>query len=185
MNKILSTAITIAVVLPLSTTAMAESPEPEQAGSAIYVGINVGKVKHDLKFNNAATAAAHNDDGGTSMMLSIGRDLNETVAIEGFYANHGKSTFTGSTDTIKGSTMGIAVKAGTDLTDDFRTFFKVGYHSWKSDASGTKDDGTDVLYGIGLEYKLSATTAVVAAYDRFTYDTDTITDMSIGIKYRF
>lgn len=185
MNKITLTAITTAILLPLSATAMADSPEAEQGGSDIYVGVNVGKVKHDLKFSSAATAAAHNDDGGTSMTLSIGRDFNETVSIEGFYANHGKSTFTGSTDTIKGSTMGIAAKAGTDLTDDFRAFVKVGYHSWKSDASGTKDDGTDVLYGIGVEYKLSATTAVVAAYDRFTYDTDTITDMSIGIKYRF
>ena len=184
MNKILLTTITTAVLLPFSATAMADSPAPEQAESDIYVGINVGKVKHDLKFTSAAVAAAHNDDGGTSMTLSIGRDLNETVAIEGFYANHGKSTFTGSTDTVKGSTMGIAVKAGTDLTDDVGVFVKVGYHSWKSEAD-TKDDGTDVLYGIGAEYKVSATTAVVAAYDRFTYDTDTITDMSIGIKYRF
>ena len=80
--------------------------------------------------------------------------------------------------------MGIAVKVGTDLTDDFRAFVKVGYHSWKSEST-INEDGTDVLYGIGVEYKLSATTAVVAGYDRFTYDTDNITDMSIGIKYRF
>ena len=184
MNKVLLTTITTAVLLPLSATAMADSPVPEQAESDIYVGINVGKAKHNIGFASAATAAAHDDDGGTSMTLSIGRDLNETIAIEGFYANHGKSTFTGSTDTIKGSTMGIAVKAGTDLTDDFRAFVKVGYHSWKSEST-VDEDGTDVLYGIGVEYKLSATTAVVAGYDRFTYDTDNITDMSIGIKYRF
>ena len=184
MNKILLTTITTAVLLPLSATAMADSHAPEQAESDIYVGINLGKVKHNVKFSSAAAAAAHNDDGGTSMTLSIGRDLNETIAIEGFYANHGKSTFTGSTDTIKASTLGIAAKAGTDLTDDFRAFVKVGYHSWKVDQT-TDEDGTDVVYGIGVEYKLNATTAVVAGYDRFTYDTDNITDISIGIKHRF
>ena len=184
MNKVLLTTITTAVFFPLSTIAMADSPEPEQAASSIYVGINVGKAKHNIGFASAATAAAHDDDGGTSMTLSIGRNLNETIAIEGFYAKHGKTGFTGSTDTIKASTIGIAAKAGTDLTDNFRAFVKVGYHSWKVEQT-TDEDGTDVLYGIGVEYKLSATTAVVAGYDRFTYDTDNITDMSVGIKYRF
>ena len=184
MNKILLTTITTAVLFPLSATAIADSHAPEQAGSDIYVGINVGKAKHNITFDSAATAAAHDDDGGTSMTLSIGRDLNETIAVEAFYANHGKTTFTGSTDTIKASTMGIAAKAGTDLTDGLRAFVKVGYHSWKVEQT-TDEDGTDGLYGIGIEYKLNATTAVVAGYDRFTYDTDNITEMSIGIKYHF
>ena len=184
MNKILLTTITMAVLLPLSATAMADSPAPEQAVSDIYVAVNVGKAKHNITFASAATAAAHDDDGGTSMTLSIGRDLNETIAIEGFYAKHGKTGFTGSTDTIKASTMGIAAKASTDLSDNFRAFVKVGYHSWKSEST-TDEDGTDVLYGIGVEYKLSLTTSVVAGYDRFTYDTDNITDTSVGIKYRF
>ena len=183
MTKTLLTAITIAALLPFGATAMADTHASEKTSSDMYVGISVGKAKHNLKFSSAATKAAHDPDV-TSMSLFVGMDLNETFAIEGFYANHGKSGFTGSTDTIKTTAMGIAAKAGTDLTDDFRAFVKVGYHSWKSE-SDTKDDGTDVLYGIGLEYKLSETTAIVTAYDRFTYDNSNITDMSIGIKYRF
>ena len=185
MDKILLTAIATAVLLPLSATAMADNHEPEQAESDIYIGINVGKATHDIGFASAATAAAHDDDGGTSMTLSIGRNLNETIAIEAFYAKHGKTGFTGSTDIIKASTKGIAVEAGTDLTDEFRAFAKVGYHSWKSESTTENEDGTDFLYGIGVEFKLSATTSVVAGYDHFTYDSDSITDMNIGIKYRF
>ena len=75
--------------------------------------------------------------------------------------------------------MGIAAKAGIGLTDGFRAFVKVGYHSWKVEQT-TDEDGTDFLYGIGLEYKLSATTAVVAGYDRFTYDTDNITGRALA-----
>ena len=183
MNKTLLTAITTAALLPFGATAMADTHASEKTGSDTYVGISVGKAKHNLAFNSAAARAAHDPDV-TSMSLFVGMDLNETFAIEGFYANHGKSGFTGSTDTIKATTMGIAAKAGNDLTDDFRAFVKVGYHSWKSE-SDTKDDGTDVLYGIGLEYKLSETTAIVTGYDRFTYDNSNVTDMSIGIKYRF
>ncbi|MDC1382388.1 porin family protein, partial [Candidatus Puniceispirillum sp.] len=138
--------------------------------------------KHNLKFNSPATKAIHDPDVN-SMSLFVGMDLNETFAIEGFYADHGKSTFTGTTETVIGSTMGIAAKAGTDLTDDFRAFVKVGYHFWKTKAD-VKDDGTNLLYGIGVEYKLSENTAIVTGYDRFTYDNSNVTDMSIGIKYR-
>lgn len=183
MKKTLLTAITTAALLPFGATAMADTHAPEKTGSDIYAGISVGKAKHNLKFSNPATKTVHNADTN-SMSLFVGMDLNETFAIEGFYVNHGKSTFTGSTDFVKGSTIGIAAKAGTDLTDDFRAFVKVGYHSWKTE-SDTKDDGTDVLYGVGFEYKLSETTAIVTGYDRFTYEESNVTDMSIGIKYRF
>ncbi|MDC1382763.1 outer membrane beta-barrel protein [Candidatus Puniceispirillum sp.] len=169
-------------MFPLCATAQADNHTSEKTGSDMYVGISVGKAKQNLSFTSAAAAAIHDPDV-TTMSLFVGMDLNETFAIEGFYANHGKSTFRGITDTVKLSTMGIAAKAGTDLTDDFRAFVKVGYHSWKSE-SDTKDDSTDVLYGIGVEYKLTETIAVVTGYDRVTYGTSNVTDMSIGIKYR-
>ena len=183
MNKLLMTAITTAALLPLCSTAQADAHSSETTASDMYIGATFGKGKHNIKFDNANAAAAH-DDSVTTMSAFVGMDLNATFAIEGFYANHGKSTFTGSADFIKGTTMGIAAKAGTDLTDDFRAFVKVGYHSWKS-VSDTKDDDTDVLYGIGFEYKLSETTAIVTGYDRLTYAKSNVTDMSIGIKYRF
>ncbi|MDA8536197.1 outer membrane beta-barrel protein [Alphaproteobacteria bacterium] len=184
MNKTLLTAITIVALLPFGATAMADTHASEKTGSDMYAGISVGKAKHNAKFSSAAVQAAHDDDGGTSFSLYIGMDLNETYAIESFYTNGGKSKFSGSTTTLKGTTMGIAAKAGADLTDDFRAFVKVGYHSWKTKVS-TEDDGTDVLYGVGLEYKLNETTAVVTAYDRYTMDDSNVVDMSIGIKYRF
>lgn len=183
MNKTLLTVIATAALLPLGATAMADTHASEQTGSDMYVGISAGVGKHDLTFSSAATKAAH-DDGTTTMSLFVGMDLNETFAIEGFYANHGESKFTTSTTKIKASTMGIAAKVGTDLTDNLRGFVKVGYHSWKT-KSTAKDDGTDVVYGVGVEYKINETTSVVTGYDRFTYDTSKITDMSIGIKYRF
>jgi hypothetical protein len=183
MKKLILATITTAAFLPLCTTAQADAHSSETTAAGMYFGATFGKGKHNIKFDNANSAAAH-DDSVSTMSAFLGMDLNATFAIEGFYANHGKSTFTGSADFIKGATMGIAAKAGTDLTDDFRAFFKVGYHSWRAD-SDEKSDGTDVLYGYGLEYKLSETTAIVTAYDRFTYDDSNITDMSIGIKYRF
>ena len=142
--------------------------------------INFGKAKHNIGFNSAATAAAHDDDGGISVTLSVGGELNENI-VKGFYAKHGKTGFAGSTDTIKASTMGIAAKAGIGLTDGFRALSKWATTLWKVEQT-TDEDGTDFLYG-SLEYKLSATTAVVAGYDRFTYDTDNITDTSIGICF--
>ena len=182
MKKTLLMATTTAALFPLFGEAIADTHTSEENGSDLYVGISVGKGKQNL--NLSAAAAATHDPDVTTLSFFMGMDLNATFAIEGFYANHGKSEFSGSTDTVKLSTMGIAAKAGTSLTDDFRAFVKVGYHSWKSE-SGTNDDGTDVLYGIGGEYNLSETTAVVVGYDRLTYGKSNVTDMSVGIKYRF
>jgi opacity protein-like surface antigen len=182
MKKLLMTAITTAALLPLCATAQADAHSSEKTASDMYIGATFGKGKHNIKSLTAAEAAAFDEDV-TTMSLFVGRDLNETFAIEGFYTNLGKSKFTTGT-TIKATTMGIAVKAGTDLTEDLRGFVKVGYHSWES-RSATNDDGTDVLYGAGLEYKLSDTTAILAGYDRYTANDDNVTDMNIGIKYRF
>ena len=184
MNKTLLTVITTAALLPFGATAMADTHASEKTGSDMYVGITVGNGKQKLDLS-AADAAIHDPDVST-MSLFVGMDLNETFAIEGLYADHGKSTLTGTTQTVKLSTMGIAVKAGADLTDNFRAFAKVGYHSWKSKLSdGTKDDGTNVLYGIGVEYALSSSTAIVTNFHSFTVDKSTVDDTSIGIMFSF
>ena len=183
MKKLLLTAFMTATLIPLCAAAQADAHSSETTASNMYVGIDVGKGKHNIKFNSAASAALHKDSVNT-MSLFVGMDLNETFAIEGFYANLGESKFTGSSTTIKATTMGIAIKAATDLTDDFRGFIKAGYHSWKS-KSTENDDGTDSLYGVGVEYKLSDTTAILAGYDHFTADDSSLTAMTIGIKYRF
>ena len=115
MKKTLLTATTTAALFSLCATAQADNHASEKTGSDMYVGVSAGVGKHDLTFSDAATKAIH-DDGTTTMSLFFGMDLNETFAIEGFYANHGKSTFRGITDAVKLSTMGIAAKAGTDLT---------------------------------------------------------------------
>ena len=195
MKKLLITTITTAALLPLCATAQADTHSSETTASDMYVGLSVGKAKHDFKFEDPSTNDYFDGDV-TTMSFYVGKDFNETFAIEGFYLNGGESQIYVNASNvwkIKGTAMGIAVKAGTNLSDDIRGFVKVGYHSWKATTKGlesgvvdnSKDDGTDVLYGLGVEYKLSDTTAVVAAYDRYTLDDSYINDMNIGIKYRF
>jgi len=182
MKKLLVTALTMASLMPLCAAAQADAHSSETTASNMYVGIDVGKGKHDIKFNSAATAATHKDSVNT-MSLFVGMDLNETFAIEGFYKNLGKSKFIDGT-TLTGKSMGIAVNAGTDLTEDFRGFLRVGYGSWKT-KSTTNDDGTDILYGAGVEYKLTETTAIVAGYEYGKAKKSNVTDTYLGVKYRF
>ena len=195
MKKLLLTAITTAALLPLSTTAQADAHSSETFTSGMYIGASYGKGKHNLAFDDPSLNPYFDGDV-TTMSAFVGMDLNETFALEGFYTNLGESqVFVNASNNakIKITTMGIAIKAGTNLTNDIRGYVKVGYHSWKSKvndlsadvATTEKEDGTDVLYGIGVEYKLSDSTAIIAAYDRYTVDDSNGTDMSIGIKYRF
>jgi len=196
MKKLLLTAITTVALLPLCTTAQADAHSSETSTSGMYIGASYGKGEHDLTFNNPAATEPYFDGDVTTMSAFVGMDLNETFALEGFYTNLGESQIfvdAANNAKIKVTTMGIAIKAGANLTNDIRGYVKAGYHSWKSKANNLdtgvatteKEDGTDVLYGIGVEYKLSDSTAIIAAYDRYTVDDSNGTDMSIGIKYRF
>lgn len=196
MNKPLIIAAATAALLPFCTAAQADAHSSSAANADMYVGASVGKGKHNIKFDEPASTKPYHDPDVTTMSLYLGKDLSEVFAIEGFYTNLGESKiyFDAANNTnVKITTMGIAVKAGTNFSDDIRGFVKVGYHSWKSDvddltsgvAAKEKNDDTDPLYGIGVEYKLSESTAIVAAYDRYTVDKSNFTDMSIGIKYRF
>ena len=196
MKNLLLTAITTAALLPLCTTAQADAHSSETFTSGMYIGASYGIGKHDLAFEDPASTEPYFDGDVTTMSVFVGKDLNETFALEGFYSNQGESKIYFDADNntkISGTTMGIAVKAGTDFTNDIRGYVKVGYHSWKIDVKGVENgvagteklDDTDIMYGLGVEYKLSDSTAIVAAYDRYTFDDNKSTDMSIGIKYRF
>jgi len=182
MKKIVLTAVATAALAPLCATAQADTHSSETASADMYVQFTAGKGKHNLSGLTAAQAAAFDKDVST-MSLIVGMDLNETFAIEGFYKNLGKSKFIDGT-TLTGKSMGIAVNAGTDLTEDFRGFLRVGYGSWKT-KSTTNDDGTDILYGAGVEYKLTETTAIVAGYEYGKAKKSNVTDTYLGVKYRF
>ena len=97
------TAITTAALLPLCSTAQADAHSSETTASDMYIGATFGKGKHNVKSLSVAQAAAFDGDV-TTMSLFVGKDLNETFAIEGFYTNLGKSKFTTGT-TIKATTM--------------------------------------------------------------------------------
>jgi len=175
----------------------------------MYIGMLAGTTKIDTGVS--AVSGARLDETGTGTSFFIGNDYNDQFAVEGFYTNLGEASLSGAngntfvynattyqfiaTATIKvqATSMGMAGKYGFDMGEDFRGYFKAGFHSWETKlgvASATggaeiKADGTDLIYGVGAEYKLGEKTSILLGYDNYKLDDENVTFLNTGLKYKF
>lgn len=123
------------------------------------------------------------NDTSPSYRIAAGYQFNETVAIEGGYANFGAFSYysTGGTyiasSATKGSAIQIAAIGYLPLQEKFSIFGKVGLSRWTleaksafttatlSEPSSNQASGIDVLYGFGAKYDLSDTLSFRAQYE--------------------
>ena len=174
-----------------------------------YAGIAGGSTNVDTGIT--AVVGATLDETGTGTSVFIGKEVNETLSVEGFYTDLGEASISGDNGdtftlqgtalqftstasiTISAKTMGIAGKAGFDMGDNFRGYVKGGFHSWDADAkiaagtasASTKTDGTDIVWGVGAEYMMGEKTALLLGYDNYKLDDETVTFLHAGILFKF
>ena len=88
------------------------------------------------------------------------------------------------------TTYGIAGKIDAVNNEKANLFFKAGYHSWETEfrvAAGTTSasittDGTDIMYGLGGEYRLNDQFSFIGGYDNYTLSDEEITYLYAGVK---
>ena len=174
-----------------------------------YAGIAGGSTNVDTGIT--AVVGATLDETGTGTSVFIGKEVNETLSVEGFYTDLGEASLSGDNgDTfiidrttltfnstasiaITAKTMGIAGKAAFDMGENFRGYVKGGFHSWDAElklAVGTatasaKDDGTDIVWGVGAEYMMGEKTALLLGYDNYKLDDESVTFLHAGIRFKF
>ena len=173
-----------------------------------YAGIAGGSTNVDTGIT--AVVGATLDETGTGTSVFIGKEVNETLSVEGFYTDLGEASISGDNGdtftlqgtalqftstasiTISAKTMGIAGKAGFDMGDNFRGYVKGGFHSWDAEAkiaAGTasaslKTDGTDIVWGVGAEYMMGEKTALLLGYDNYKLDDESVTFLHAGIRFK-
>ena len=174
-----------------------------------YAGIAGGSTNVDTGIT--AVNGATLDETGTGTSVFIGKEVNETLSVEGFYTDLGEASISGDNGdtftlqgtayqftstasiTISAKTMGIAGKAGFDMGDNFRGYVKGGFHSWDAEAkiaagtasASTKTDGTDIVWGVGAEYMMGEKTALLLGYDNYKLDDESVTFLHAGIRFKF
>lgn len=203
---------------------------PEGVYAGVAVGASDGNASTANLVSNPARcsvagAACSVDQRNTAWKVYAGYPLSEQWAVEGEYADLGKVlkgsvSQGGINDSYTQKTAGFGVslvgKVKPKPQSPLSVYGKAGVFHWvsKADASfspavagfgasaSRKDNGTNPMFGLGVEYALAPKLAVRAGWDRYlkvgkrtvlldegnsswsTLDTD-VDLYSVGLSYRF
>jgi OOP family OmpA-OmpF porin len=122
-----------------------------------------------------------NSSNDVGWKLQLGYEINTTWAVEGGYTNLGSADYitTNAAYTAKGQKKAdlwnLDLVGKIPLGTSFSLLARIGGYRWqtKSDMpfvggmQKVKDDGTDVKFGLGLQYDFNANFAVRGEFERF------------------
>jgi len=161
-------------------------------------------LRNELVASGFSSAQASIDESSTGYKIFAGYQVNRNFALEGYYAHLGEYDLSASTTGPVVSASGeLEVKGfGIDLVgilpfnSALSGLARIGMFLWDTDSSvratgpgGTasgsdSDDGTDLKFGIGLEWKFSPKLRLRGELEYYSFD-DAITMVSVGLLYRF
>ena len=174
-----------------------------------YAGIVGGQSEFESDLSAGKGATLNNKS--SAGYIFFGRELDNNIAVEGFYANLGEAKLSGkpgatfkfegedylfnasTTFTANANSVGITGKYHFDIYEGTRLSAKLGVHSWKIEGKVSsavdnlklEDDGIDVMSGLGIEYAATEKVALMAGMDGFGTDDDTIFMTYVGLKFSF
>ena len=185
------TLLGVFLLFALSATTHAAQP-------GWYGGVGFGQSDYDLgvsDFDDGSLLSGNVDETDTAFKIFLGNRINENVSIEFGYLNLGEATFEGVSD---GSALlfdglweagPVSADAETDgihlafignipISDRLGLMAKAGLFVWDvslglSDTSGSysgDEDGTDLFFGLGLDYEITDKVAIRGEWERYSMD---------------
>ena len=177
-----------------------------------YSGISLGTTTVETGVSNTTgTALLDEDDSGFKIL--IGKKIDKTISVEGFYADFGEASLTGNTgdnfdiggttfvfttNNAKIATTATAIGANAKFTHAFSDKSsiagRIGIMIWEVTASvsgasvassSASNDGTDLFYGIGYKYNINNEYAFTVDYDIYTADDLDFDMIAVGVLYNF
>ena len=173
-----------------------------------YMGASAGQTKFDT---GITPITASLDDKDSGFKIFGGYDIDKNFSVEAHYVDFGEASLSGTNGQTfrrdgttsqfnsaasiksKASAWGVAVIAGIPVTESVRPFAKVGFNRVSSEltvtsttATSTKENSTESLYGVGVEYSLTKAIALRIEYEIHNGDDDLEAKLlSAGLKFRF
>lgn len=147
-----------------------------------YFGVSIGQTEVDIT----------GFDDGDSVSITGGYRVNKNFAIEATYIDFGESEddeppiWTIEADGFNFSAVGII-----PVSEKVEVFGKVGMLMWDAtlEEAGfgelASDDGNDISLGFGVSAMLADQIGVVFEYQKFDFDDDDVTNLSIGARLKF
>lgn len=169
MNKKWLVAMLGASALAMSGGAMAQQ---KMQDTGWYVGADVGTTDLD------------GADDDTGLRILGGYNINRNFAAElGYSMLYDK----GGVEVTAWELVGIGKYP---VSNNFSIFGKLGFAMWEAEANlgpfgRVKDDGTDLTFGLGVQYDLSRNFGVRGQWQTYDVGDGDADVLSIGVIYRF
>jgi hypothetical protein len=154
------------------------------ADNGFYLGLAVGQANIEVEDVTFSGEDFDADDTGYKLIAGF-RPL-DWLGLEASYVNFGEpdDTLAGTTVEVEGDGIS-AFAVGFLPAGPVDLFAKVGLLSWDSRIVGFNEDGTDLAYGAGVQFRLLSL-GVRAEYEIFDVDdVDDLNMISIGVTYTF
>lgn len=187
-QKILAKTLCGALVLGAIAPAFAANDititRPNRASANMASNMYFGAHLANAQYKEA-------DDSSAAFSLFGGYHLNEVLAIDLAYSDFGEAEKSG--DKTEATAFSLGILGKVPVRTGLIFFGKLGLASWDADVStgslSDSDSGTDVYFGIGVDYDISGTSAVRFGLDRYTLSgsdnsDEDITSFSIGIIFK-
>ncbi len=185
-------AVAQAVVLGgFFVTGAAQASDP-----GFYVAGSVGQASVDETIDSTFSI----DDEDTSFSLSAGYSFNDYFAVEGGYIDFGEVSdsfsIAGVTGKVKAEADGwdLALVGSLPVSEKFSLTGRAGYLFWDADIKATatglpsisdNEDGNDLFYGVGAEYRFTNQWSLTGGWDRYELDDVDFDNLHVGVRYRF
>lgn len=137
------------------------------------------------------TSTATLDEEDSNFKLLYGSQINKSFAIEFAYHDYGESSLSGTTGDIfaidealfqfiqdgtvvvSGDSLAISGVFTHELTPSISALGRVGLSMWNAElevstsnaSASLEDDGTDLLYGLGLQARVGSNSWIRAEYE--------------------
>ncbi|HEX7043747.1 MAG TPA: outer membrane beta-barrel protein [Burkholderiales bacterium] len=157
-----------------------------------FVGLGVGSSS--LVDENDAMPGANVDDSDTGWKVFGGYSFNELLAVEVGYVDFGE--FSAATGSWEATGINVSALGTWPLGSEFSLLGKVGANRWDAErrlgATSGDDTGTDILYGVGLQYDFTDQIGGRFEWERFanvgepgvTGESD-LDLLSVSVAYKF
>lgn len=180
-------------VLAAAAAALCSFNAAAQNVGAFYgeVGYVIVTAK-DVSSNNIGTFKP------SGAWLTLGNVIVDNLAVEGYLveglSSDAIAVGNAKADIALKTSYGVGLRPFVHLTDDLELYGRLGSMRTKSQSTvsfngqsvSESSSSTRTIYGIGLAYKLTNTTKLVADYVKFSNKEDTRTSsMSVGVRFSF
>lgn len=171
-----------------------------QASAQAFVGGSIGQSDIDDEITTNLIDSGTVDGKDTAWKIFGGYMFNRHFGLEAAYVDLGEVSYSGSFGgaavtggKVEITGFNVAAIGSYPVNEQFSVFGKLGFFLWDAEASDTtggvpfsaKDDGTDLSWGVGVNYNFTRNLGVRAEWEMFESSDADGSLLSLGIVWRF